>query len=287
VFKLCYNSNGFRRFDMERTLDDLHEVGYQAIEISCHRNHLDPLYHSDKYLHSLSDKLKATGISVVNLHTGAKDLLSDIDFEPSLTSDSKNDRQKRIDLILSTIAAATAIGAKNVTITSGILPEQCSEEEGYRRLRESIDTILAKSDGTVNLLIENEMGMLVERVEHLAKLLPLYQGSLWATLDIGHAQCTNEDICEAINSLGASVKHMHFEDIKDRVHNHLLPGDGDIDFGKIVKLLSGNSYEGYCSVELYTYDVKPAEAALYSLNYFKRFNYDKCPEAYTASFVAV
>lgn len=270
MLNLSYNSNGFLNRSLDETIDVLKNIGYKAIEISLDRNHLDPTYHSDAYVETLKRKLGRGDFKIVSFHTGGKNILSEVDFEPSLVSDTKKARQKRISFIIEGINLARELGVNMVTITSGIARDSVDNKKAKKYLHESINQIL-KHTGGIDLLFENEIGMYISTTNDLIELCDHYSGSLWATFDIGHAYCLNEDICDSIDSLGSRIKHMHFEDIMGGVHRHLIPGEGEIDFDAIVKKVAHNTYEGFCSVELYTYNHIPETAAQRSYAYLTAF----------------
>ena len=56
--------------------------------------------------------------------------------------------------------------------------------------------------------------------------------------------------------------HYHLEDIADtRVHRHLIPGRGAIDFEATVRAIDATGYNGWLTVELYPYIDNPDDAA--------------------------
>jgi sugar phosphate isomerase/epimerase len=58
------------------------------------------------------------------------------------------------------------------------------------------------------------------------------------------------------------ISHVHLEDIgKNRVHQHLVPGDGAIDFPAIFAALSDIRYNGHVTVELYPFENSPQRVA--------------------------
>ena len=88
--------------------------------------------------------------------------------------------------------------------------------------------------------------------------------------DIGHFFCVNEDPADLILKLEQFIEHVHLEDIsKDRVHNHLIPGHGAINFEKIFSNLEKIRYEGFITIELYPYLEQPEKAASEALNHLK------------------
>ena len=66
----------------------------------------------------------------------------------------------------------------------------------------------------------------------------------------------------------AYARHYHFEDIAaTRVHRHLIPGHGAIDFAATLKAIQATGYDGWITVELYPYIDQPDEAARTAYTY--------------------
>jgi sugar phosphate isomerase/epimerase len=62
--------------------------------------------------------------------------------------------------------------------------------------------------------------------------------------------------------MSKSTRHYHIEDIAaTRVHEHLIPGTGAIDFPATLAAISRSDYQGWLTVELYPYIHQPDEAA--------------------------
>jgi len=88
-------------------------------------------------------------------------------------------------------------------------------------------------------------------------------------LDIGHAHITDSSVARSILKLGKLLVHTHFEDIKGKVHKHLPPGEGDIDFSAVSRALLKAKYDGYLVADLFASDpavvAKPARLWLQNL----------------------
>ena len=66
----------------------------------------------------------------------------------------------------------------------------------------------------------------------------------------------------------AHTRHYHFEDIAaTRVHEHLIPGTGAIDFEATLAAISRTDYQGWITVELYPYIDRPDDAARRASHY--------------------
>ena len=58
------------------------------------------------------------------------------------------------------------------------------------------------------------------------------------------------------------IAHVHLEDIgANRVHQHLVPGKGSIDFVALFAALDEIGYGGWVTVELYPYETTAAGVA--------------------------
>ncbi len=65
--------------------------------------------------------------------------------------------------------------------------------------------------------------------------------------------------------------HYHFEDIADtRVHRHLIPGRGAIDFAATLRAIAATGYDGWITVELYPYIDNPDSAAREAYAYLQQ-----------------
>jgi hypothetical protein len=72
--------------------------------------------------------------------------------------------------------------------------------------------------------------------------------------DVGHFYCVGDPIPETIERLKAWTQHYHIEDIAEsRVHEHLVPGDGAIDFATALDAIRSTGYDDWLTIELYPY----------------------------------
>ena len=74
----------------------------------------------------------------------------------------------------------------------------------------------------------------------------------------------------SVRRLAKWVRHVHLEDIAPtRVHHHLIPGEGAIDFAGVLKAVKEIGYAGWVTVELYPYTDDPDHAARTALERVK------------------
>ena len=80
--------------------------------------------------------------------------------------------------------------------------------------------------------------------------------------DIGHSYCVGDDPATTIPRVAKYIRHIHLEDIAaTRVHHHLVPGEGAIDFAAVLRAIRAIEYHGWVTIELYPYIDDPDDAA--------------------------
>jgi sugar phosphate isomerase/epimerase len=122
----------------------------------------------------------------------------------------------------------------------------------------------------VRLAFEPEPGMLVATMTDFAKLhRHVDHPNFGLTLDLGHLHCMGEGPIPAIiNRWSHVLWNVHLEDMRHGVHDHLMFGEGEMEFKSISAALHQANYEGGVYVELsrHSYDaVNVAEAAYHFL----------------------
>jgi sugar phosphate isomerase/epimerase len=105
--------------------------------------------------------------------------------------------------------------------------------------------------------------MLLERSEQFLNFIKRIRSEVVRlNFDIGHFFCVKEDPAKIVHRLSDYIEHFHLADIaKSRVHDHLIPGKGAIDFRSVFKAIDEIGYNGFVTVELYPYQDDPIYAA--------------------------
>jgi sugar phosphate isomerase/epimerase len=94
--------------------------------------------------------------------------------------------------------------------------------------------------------------MFIDTMHRYQQLIELIDApSCRLTLDIGHLHCQGETpITDRIRRWGSLLVNVHLEDMKAGVHEHLMFGDGEIDFPPVIDALREIGYAGGVHVEL-------------------------------------
>ncbi|MBL7139966.1 MAG: sugar phosphate isomerase/epimerase [Planctomycetes bacterium] len=269
MIRLAFSTNAYTKHTLSHACDGIAAAGYTAVEILADHPHAYPPSFSEHEAQRLRERLRALGLApvAVNANTAMAyftPLPEALTFEPSLIAPDPAWRDDRIRIMREAMVLANRLGAPVVTITGG--QPLSGEPAGVLRARllEGLEHVCRAADlAGVDLAFEPEPGQFIETTDALADLLEeVDHPRLGANVDVGHAWCAGDDPAEAVRRLGPRVKHLHLEDIKNRTHYHLIPGEGgEIDFRAIRRALDDIGYHGAAAVELYTYADEPDRAA--------------------------
>jgi len=151
------------------------------------------------------------------------------------------------------VRCAAALGSDCVSLWSGVLRQPIAQEEAMARLASGLAGLAryAAEEG-VALGFEPEPGMLVDSMARFAELLTLVdEPNLKLTLDVGHLECQGElPIADQVRRWGPRLVNVHLEDMRRGRHEHLMFGEGQIDFPPVLQALAEVGYQGGVHVEL-------------------------------------
>jgi sugar phosphate isomerase/epimerase len=148
---------------------------------------------------------------------------------------------------------AHALGSDAVSFWSGA-PEQPEPAgllmgclvEGCRRLCDYA------VDKAVRLAFEPEPGMFIDTMDRFVELHDrVNHPAFGLTIDVGHLHCQGEvPIADHLRHWSSRLWNVHIEDMRRGVHDHLMFGDGEIDFRPVLRTLGEIGYRGGLHVEL-------------------------------------
>lgn len=264
--RLGYNTNGFPYHRLEQACEIIASIGYKSVAITLDHSALDPFAPGVlEEARRLRKRLEQLGLSCV-VETGARFLLDPWHkHEPSLMSADPDGRKRRIEFLARAIEIAVELEAEAVSLGSGALREPLSEEAAFARLEGGCAEVLKHAERFgVPLAFEPEPDMWIDTVEKYGELLRRLDGHplFGLTLDIGHAHCVGEGpIPGLIAAWAGRLRNVHIEDMKRNIHEHLMFGEGEIDFPPVLRALEESGYRGGVHVELSRHGDAAPEAA--------------------------
>jgi inosose dehydratase len=148
---------------------------------------------------------------------------------------------------------------------------------------------LAK-EKNMDIVFHHHMGTGIQTTEEIDQLMELTDPSLVSLLyDTGHLYFSGEDYVNLLKKYLPRIKHVHLKDVRDNIAKRVkeenlsflnavkegvftVPGDGNIDFTPVFKVLAESDYEGWMLVEAEQDPAKanPLEYALMARSYIKQ-----------------
>ena len=265
--QLAFSTNAYLHHSFPDAVSRLARIGYRGVEIMADVPHAWPAYLLPEQKQAIRDALAKNNLAISNVNSFMMHAVNDHRqkyWHPSWIEPDEHYRQVRIDHTTRALTLAKELGARCITTEPGGPVEGRSWGECLKLFVEMLKPVVehAEKEG-VMLLVEPEPGLLIETadqyLEFAGKISSPYLG---LNFDIGHSYCVSDDPPETIRRLGKLIRHVHLEDIAaTRVHHHLIPGEGAIDFGATLATLKEIGYDGWVTIELYTCHENPDHAA--------------------------
>jgi sugar phosphate isomerase/epimerase len=276
AMKLAFSTNAFTRHPLQFALEEIARAGFRGVEILADRPHWYPDHFDEQEALQIRSTLEKLRIQVSNVNANCtfgyfSDAPPEAFFEPSLISPDARMRADRIAMIQNTLRFAHAVGAENISITSGKALPTMPPEKCVVQLRESLKPILELAEKLeVGVGFECEPGLFIEWATELHALIDnVGSPMLGANLDIGHSIVMGEEIPATLKLLKGRIWNCHIEDLMGRKHYHLIPGRGNIDWQALHQSLAHIGYDRFLTVELYSYPDQPIEAATESAGFLR------------------
>ena len=266
--KLAFSTNAYTRHSLTDALLGIKRAGFSGVEILADSPHAYPEVIDAALTRSVADTLSRLDLQISNINCNCsfgywKDAPPEPYFEPSLISPNPKYRADRTRMILKTLQFAKDLGAQNISITSGRLLGGMPPIPAAKQFAESIKPILELAEKLqIDVGIECEPGLYLEYVAELVDWIrQLNHPRFGANLDIGHSEVIGESIPQVVQSLIGRIWNLHVEDIPNRKHYHMIPGEGTLDWNALKQALVAINYDRFMTVELYTHTENPQHAA--------------------------
>jgi sugar phosphate isomerase/epimerase len=272
--KFAFSSNAFRKYDIEKTIGIIASCGYEGIEIMADTPHAFPLHLTEADIVAIRRALDINRLEISNVNAFMHHADGDT-YHPTWIEKEPAYRAKRVDYTLRCIDLANKLGADTISTEPGGPLEDMTPDEGLGLFKEGLRAIEKRAaEKGIRVLIEPEPGLLIENSGQFLSLAKELDPEVFGlNFDIGHFFCVGEDPSDLVVKLKEYTHHFHLEDIaSSRVHHHLMLGAGAIDIPNVLVTIRDLNYTGFVTVELYTYEHRPAEAAREAFEYLRQWS---------------
>ena len=265
--QLAFSTNAYLNHSFPDAVRHLAGIGYRGVEVMADVPHAWPAYLLPEQKQAIRDALAANKLAISNVNAFMMHAVNDPRqkyLPPSWIEPDRHYRQIRIDHTVRALSLAKEIGAPNITTEPGGPTEGRPWGECLTLFVEMLKPVVEHAEKVgVPLLIEPEPDLLIEKADQYLEFASKIQSPmLGLNFDIGHSYCVSDDPAATVHKLRDHIRHVHLEDIAaSRVHHHLIPGEGAIDFGSVLTALKDVGYDGWVTIELYTCHENPDHAA--------------------------
>jgi sugar phosphate isomerase/epimerase len=267
MIHLAFSTNAFKKNTVTQAVDAIADIGYPGVEIMADVPHAYPAKFGQREREALKQQHARRGLVVSNINAFTLFACGDT-YHPTWIEEDASLRQARIAHTIKSIELARELGAATVSLQPGgpLIGTPLTRQQAGERFAEGIRRVLdAAHKHQIILAIEPEPGLFIQTAGEYLEFKKQFfadEPRVKMNCDIGHLFCVGDDPAEVIRRLPEHVAHVHLEDIgKNRVHQHLTPGKGAIDFRQIFAALAAVKYGGWVTVELYPYETTAAGVA--------------------------
>ena len=268
---LGYSTNAFKKFTLIDSIEKIARLGFRGVEIMGDRPHLYPPDFAEKQLEHLNEVIAINKLTVTNLNSFTLFAVGDT-YLPSWIEPEKERREIRIRHTLDSLQIAKKLGCRNISIPPGGPLVGSSRQQAMKLFHQGLERVVATAEALgVMVLVEPEPDLMIETTAQCKEFIQEVKSeAIGINFDIGHFFCVGDDPRQAFEELFQWIGHVHIEDIApSRAHNHLIAGQGAIEFKAIFETMVRLGYSGHISLELYPYLDAPEEAGRESLEYLR------------------
>ncbi len=242
--------------------------GFSMIEIASSRTHLD--YHDKASMRRASRTLEKLGIEAYSFHAPFGEEIDVTSLDPEGRAYARRE-------ILSAADAAAILGVRYFVFHPG--PEKSYEpgpEERVQRMDNAAEIINEVCEHCqrlgIGIVLENMLPHLFfGNMRDMLWMIGAIESPIVGTcLDTGHAHLSG-DIYRVLYKLSGHLQFLHANDNDGREDSHLPPGQGKIDWHKLLRELNEVDFQGAFILELMGQPQKDPYAVLDEARQSRRF----------------
>jgi sugar phosphate isomerase/epimerase len=265
---LAFSTNAYLKFQFAEAARRLSRIGYRGLEIMADVPHAWPSFLLEEQKQGIRDVLRQNQLAISNVNAFMMNAVNDPRqryWYPSWIEPDSHYRRIRVEHTKRALTLARELGAPSITTEpGGPVEDGTSWKAALHTFVEELKPVAAHAEKEgVLLLVEPEPGLLIEKAEQFEELMRHFDSpAIGLNFDIGHFYCVGDDPAATVPRLAKYTRHYHLEDIAaTRVHHHLIPGEGAIDFAATLTAIRKTGYAGWITIELYPYVDDPDVAA--------------------------
>lgn len=260
----------YYRYPLIECFNRIKKFGYQGVEIWGGRPHGYYEDMTDERIMKVKNTLETLNLEVSNY------IPAQFRYPTNLASTDEEVRRNSVKYICSNVSVAEKLNAPYVSICPGFSMYGDTITQAENALYKSVEEILDYSLGKkLKIIIEPAHPMetdIIVTVNDGLKLIDKFgKDNLGLCVDTGHLFVNKESLSDVYDRTKGYIVHYHIDDNMGTSDDHLVPGEGKINFKTFINNLVINNYQGYLAVELgFGYTNDPDTAVMKSIENLKR-----------------
>src|ERR1700722_10229836 len=236
MIRLAFSTNAFKKNPLAEAITAIAQIGYTGVELMADVPHAHPTTFTATQRQQIAEQLKSLNLQVSNVNAFTHFAHGDT-YHPTWIEDDAAKREERIAHTIACIDLAAQFGASTVSLQPGgpMIGTSITRPLAGQRFADGLRKILPRArQHNITLIVEPEPGLFIETAQEYLQFKNEYfreEPLIKMNCDVGHLFCVGEDPATIIRTMPDHIAHVHLEDIgANRVHQHLTPGKGIINF---------------------------------------------------------
>ena len=252
-WKIGFHTWTFASLPLEAALKHIKNAGFTEVEINADKIHLDPRVFPRSKLPHLRKLLSELGLHPNSVHAPIDGV--------NLSAQDYDIKKRSIDLLTETLEYCRAIECPIMVMHPNHSESLSLGFEVMKRNSiEAIREVVKKAEELeVKIAIENMInvkgGRFGSKISELREIIKNVDSPyLGICLDTGHINLltgSDADLEKEITRAGEYLWTLHVHDNDGKADRHWPPGEGNIDWNKVVRSLREVGYKGVFMMEIY------------------------------------
>jgi sugar phosphate isomerase/epimerase len=227
-------------------LELIRSRGFEIVEVCSLPHHLD--YHDESAVSRAATRIRELSMEPYSFHAPFADHLD-------ITSTDVGDRRRALEEVRVAARAAAALGVRYFVLHPGPETGEIPISQRIERMENAVEVLHHVVDTCremgMRLVLENMLPHLFSGpVRDLLWLLGALDSSeVGICLDTGHAQLAG-DLSRVAHKLSGHLWAIHASDTRGRFDDHLPPGDGIVDWERLLRQLDRAGFRGAIILEI-------------------------------------
>lgn len=246
-WQVALSTGCFYKKSIFDVLEPIKNSGFAAVEVCSSPGHLD--YHDPGKVRKVQSLLSELGLEAMSFHAPFAEGID-------ITSPDRGERERSAEEIMKAAEAAEILRVKNFVIHPGPEKNQAPPaEEFLKRMNNSAEFVQELATRCqkcgMRLLLENMIpSLLFGHIRDLVWIIASVSSlNVGICLDTGHASI-GSPLGNIPKKISGYLDMLHVNDNRGEEDEHLPPGEGNVDWGQLVRDLEATGFSGGMVLEL-------------------------------------